>query len=136
MSKLKVFLWVTVNMNRRNILFVTKLAYGRICNTTLTGVYISIITPWYIIVLYLFCFFFNFRKLLLSTNKVLYLLKQPLVGTLQKQLLLILNYFCSLRSLPEIICFLWSTSVVLLEYLLGGKGGFDHFQALNTSTKF
>ena len=68
----------------------------------------------YYCIIFVFCFFFNFRKLLLSTNEVLYLLKQPLVGTLQKQLLLILtNYFCSLRSLPEIICFLWSTSVVL-----------------------
>ena len=35
--------------------------------------------------------FFNFHKLLLSTNEVLYLQKQPLVGTLQKQLLLILT---------------------------------------------
>ena len=93
---------------------------------------------YYCIIFVFFFFFFNFRKLLLSTNEVLYLLKQlVVVGTLQKQLLLILtNYFCSLRSLPEIICFLLSTSVVLLEYLLGGKGGFDHFQALNTSTKF
>ena len=38
-----------------------------------------------------FMFFFYFHKLLLSTNKVLYLQKQPLVGTLQKQLLLILT---------------------------------------------
>ena len=52
------------------------------CNTTLTGVYI--------IALYL-CVFFIFHKLLLSTNEVLYLQKQPLVGTLQKQLLLILT---------------------------------------------
>ena len=39
----------------------------------------------------LYLFFFNFPKSLLSTNKVLYLQKQPLVGTLQKQLLLILT---------------------------------------------
>ena len=74
MSKLEVFLWVTVNMSRRNILLVAKLAKGRICNTTLTGVYIT--------ALYL-RFFFNFHKLLLITNEVLYLQKQPLVGTLQ-----------------------------------------------------
>ena len=41
-------------------------------------------------------FFINFCKLFLSTNEVLYLQKQPLVSTLQKQLLLILtNIFCS-----------------------------------------
>ena len=33
----------------------------------------------------------NFHNLLLSANEVLYLQKQPLVGTLQKQLLLILT---------------------------------------------
>ena len=82
-------------------------------------------------------FFINFCKLFLSTNEVLYLQKQPLVSTLQKQLLLILkNIFAVLWSLPEIVCFLWSTSVVLLEYFFGGKGVFNHFQALNTSTKF
>ena len=36
-------------------------------------------------------FFINFCKLFLSTNEVLYLQKQPLVSTLQKQLLLILK---------------------------------------------
>ena len=98
-------------MSRRNILLVAKLAIR--------------------------CFFINFCKLLLSTNEVLYLQKQPLVSTLQKQLLLILtNIFAVLWSLPEIVCFLWSTSVVLLEYFFGGKGVFNHFQALNTSTKF
>ena len=35
--------------------------------------------------------FFNFYELLLSTNEVVYLQKQPLVGTLQKQLLLLLT---------------------------------------------
>ena len=46
---------------------------GRISNTKLTGVYI--------IAFYL-CFFFNFHKLLLGTNEVLYLQKQLQVGTL------------------------------------------------------
>ena len=44
----------------------------------------------YIIALYLM-FLYNFHKLLLSTSRVLYLQKQSLVGTLQKQLLLILT---------------------------------------------
>ena len=74
MSELDVFLWVTVNVIRRNS---TKLAQGRICNTLSTSVLYHCI---------IFSFFFNFRKLVLSTNKVLYLLKQPLVGTLQKLL--------------------------------------------------
>ena len=39
----------------------------------------------------IFMFFFNFHKSLLSTNEVLYLKRQPLLGTLQKQLLLILK---------------------------------------------
>ena len=128
MPKLEVFLWVTINMRRRNILLVTKLAQGRICNTTLTGVYI--------IALYLFFCFFNFHKLLLSTNEVLYLQKQPLLGTLQKQLLLILTNILQFYDHCRKLCFLWTTSVVLLEYVFGGKGGFNHFQALNTSTKF
>ena len=76
----------------------------------------------------LFLFFFNFHKLLCSSNEVLYLQKQPLVGTLQKQLLLILNIFTVLWSLLEIICFLWSTSVVLLEYFFFWGGGvFEEF---------
>ena len=44
----------------------------------------------------------NFHNLLLSANEVLYLQKQPLVGSLQKQLLLA---FAVLLSLPEIIYF-------------------------------
>ena len=44
-----------------------------------------------IIALYLCCFFINFQKLLLSTNEGIYLQKLPLVGILQKQLLLILT---------------------------------------------
>ena len=83
MSKLEVFLWVIGNMSGRNILLVTKLAKGRLCNTTLTGVYIT--------ALYLCFFFFNSHKLLLSTKEVLYLQKLPLVGTLQTQPLLILT---------------------------------------------
>ena len=33
---------------------------------------------------YICFFFFNFHKLVLSTNQALFLQKQPLVGTLQK----------------------------------------------------
>ena len=33
---------------------------------------------------FFFFFFFHFHKLVLGTNKVLYLQKQPLVGTLLK----------------------------------------------------
>ena len=73
--KIRSFSMGTVNMSSRNILLVTKLAY----NGRLTGVYI--------IALYLSSF--NFHKLLLSTNEELYLQKQQLVGTLQKQVLLI-----------------------------------------------
>ena len=40
--------------------------------------------PYYIIALYLV--FVNFQKLVLSTNKALYLLKEPLVDTSQKKL--------------------------------------------------
>ena len=36
--KTRSFIWVTVNMSRRNILLATKLAYGRICDTLLTSV--------------------------------------------------------------------------------------------------
>ena len=74
MSKLAFFLWITVNVSRRNS---TKVAQARICNTLLTSVLCYCIT---------FSFCFNFRKLVLSSNKALYLLKQLLVGTLQKQL--------------------------------------------------
>ena len=59
-----------------------KTSVSWICNTTLTGV---------MLLHYIYIYIFNFHKLLLSTNEVLYLQKQPLVGTLQKQLLLILT---------------------------------------------
>ena len=43
------------------------------------------------------CLFLNFHKLFLSTDEVLYLQKQPPVGTLQKELLLVLaNIFAVL----------------------------------------
>ena len=129
MLKLEVFLWVTVNMSRRNILLVTKLAYVRICNATLTGVYN--------IALYLCFFIFNFCKLLLSTNEVLYLQKQPLVGTLQKQLLLILtnidiNSF--MITAGNYLFFVEHFCSTFGVFFLGERG-FNHFQALNTSTK-
>ena len=59
---------------------------------------------------------------------MLYLQKQPLVGTLKKQLLLILtNIFVVLLSLPEIICYLWSTYIVFSEYFFGGEAGILSF---------
>ena len=75
--KNRSFLLVTVNMHKRNILLVTKLALGRIWNTLFTSLlnYTA-----------LSLCFFNCHKLKLSINKVLYLHKQPLVVTLQKKL--------------------------------------------------
>ena len=96
MSKSEVFLWVTVNMNRRNTLLATNVASCRICNT------MSMSVSFY-------CIMFSFlisHKLVLITNKALYLLKEALVDTSQKK-----SFYCE-----------------------GGR--FNNFQTLNTSAKF
>ena len=121
MSALGIFLWVTVKMSRGNILLVRKLAQIRMCNTTLTSVYI--------IALYL-CFFFNFHKLLLSTNEKLYLQKQPLVGTLQK------IFYSIMITAGNYLVFVVHFYSNFGVFPFWGKGKFNHLQALNTSAKF
>ena len=75
MSKLELFLWVTYCKHEQKEYIVSyKTSVGA-----------------YILLHYICFFFFSFHKLLLSTNVVLYLQKLPLVGTLRKQLLLILT---------------------------------------------
>ena len=97
------------------------------------------------------------------TPEVLYLQKQPLVDTLQKQLFyralffikVVAQHLTKIESLPKCFC---SFTITAANYLLfvdhfsanhfflfGGRGwvwvgemglGFNHFQALNTSTKY
>ena len=69
--KLEVFPWVTVNMSRRNMVLVTKRVGYPIQSER---VYISLHS--------IYVFFLNFHKSLLGTNEVLFLQKQPQVGTL------------------------------------------------------
>ena len=131
MSKLEVLLWVTVNVSRRNS---AKLAYDRICNTLLKS-------------LSYYCIIFNFRKLVLSTNKALCLLKKLLIelyknsfSTEYYSLLKLQSwvftkteslckYFYSFMITVANYFFLWSTFKHFLER-------FNHFQELNTSKKF
>ena len=90
----------------------------------------------YYCIIFQLLFFYYFHKLLLSTNEVLHLQKQPLVGTLQKPLLLISTNVCSFMITAENYLFFVEHFCSHFGIFFGGEGRFNHFQALNTSTKF
>ena len=131
MSKLDVFLWVTVKMSRRNILLVTKLAQGRTCNTTLTLMHIFFCI--------IFTFFFNFHELLLS---IFIIFTNTAAGRYFKKttIINISKYFCSfIISAGNYLLFvehLYSIFGVFFSFLGSGGRGFYHFQELNTSADF